>query len=111
MPTPAAPPRRSGHRDGGVQRLLVPRGAVDFAVAPGPDLLSYDHYVISISGGKDSQASLDVLAERFCQLGVLDQVTTVHADIGRSDWPGTVELAREHAEHYRLRHVLVSRTG
>ncbi|WP_433709653.1 hypothetical protein ACQP2U_24635 [Nocardia sp. CA-084685] len=41
------------------RQLLLPRCGVDFALSPGPDLLSYDHYVISISGGKDSQASLD----------------------------------------------------
>ncbi|MGW4330457.1 phosphoadenosine phosphosulfate reductase domain-containing protein [Nocardia sp. NPDC004573] len=80
-------------------------------LASGPDLRSYDHYVISLSGGKDSQALLDVLAELFSNTGVLERVTTVHADMGRSDWPGTVELAREHAEHYRLRHELVARTG
>ncbi|MGY1984369.1 hypothetical protein [Nocardia gipuzkoensis] len=80
-------------------------------LASGPDLLGYDHYLISLSGGKDSQALLDVLVELFAEAGVLDRVTTVHADMGRSDWPGTVALAREHAEHYGLRHELVARTG
>ncbi|MFI9410138.1 phosphoadenosine phosphosulfate reductase domain-containing protein [Nocardia gamkensis] len=80
-------------------------------MASGPDLASYDHYLISLSGGKDSQALLDVLVELFSEAGVLDRVTTVHADMGRSDWPGTVELAREHAEHYGLRHERVARTG
>lgn len=54
---------------------------------------------------------LDVLVERFHHLGVLDRVTTVHADMGRADWPQTSALAREHAEHYGLRHEVVARTG
>ncbi|MGY1984508.1 hypothetical protein [Nocardia gipuzkoensis] len=64
-------------------------------LASGLDLLGYDHYLISLSGGKGSQALLDVLVELFAEAGVLDRVTTVHADMGRSDWPGTVALARE----------------
>ncbi|MEV6256728.1 phosphoadenosine phosphosulfate reductase family protein [Nocardia sp. NPDC051929] len=63
------------------------------------------------SGGKDSQAMVDVLVEVFHHLDVLDRVTTVHADMGRSDWPHTAALAREHAEHYGLRHEVVARTG
>ncbi|TQM33246.1 hypothetical protein FB390_4965 [Nocardia bhagyanarayanae] len=50
MPTLAAPRQRSDHRYRGVQRSLPLRGAKDFAVAPGPDLLSYDHYLMSLSG-------------------------------------------------------------
>ncbi|MGW4367015.1 phosphoadenosine phosphosulfate reductase domain-containing protein [Nocardia takedensis] len=80
-------------------------------MAPAPDLRDYDHYLISISGGKDSQAILDVLAETFHNLGVLDRVTTVHADMGRADWPGTSALAKEHAAHYGLRHEVVARVG
>ncbi|WP_040712430.1 phosphoadenosine phosphosulfate reductase domain-containing protein, partial [Nocardia takedensis] len=62
-------------------------------------------------GGKDSQAMLDVLVEVFHGLGVLDRVTTVHADMGRADWPGTSALARSHAAHYGLRHETVARNG
>ncbi|WP_174187528.1 phosphoadenosine phosphosulfate reductase family protein [Nocardia asiatica] len=80
-------------------------------MAAGPDLGGYDHYLLSLSGGKDSQAMVDVLVEEFHHLGVLDRVTTVHADMGRSDWPETSALAREHADHYGLRHEVVARTG
>ncbi|MEU2258469.1 phosphoadenosine phosphosulfate reductase family protein [Nocardia xishanensis] len=103
--------RRRGDRVVAASDPLLAASGWNFALSPCPELLSYDHYLISISGGKDSQCGLDVLAELFGAAGVLDRVTTVHADMGRSDWPGTVELAREHAEHYGLRHVLVSRTG
>ncbi|WP_051047110.1 phosphoadenosine phosphosulfate reductase domain-containing protein [Nocardia asiatica] len=103
--------RRRRERPSRAQQLPRPRGKLDFALAPGPDLLSYDQYLISISGGKDSQAMVDVLVEVFHHLDVLNRVTTVHADMGRADWPHTAALAREHAEHYGLRHEVVARTG
>ncbi|WP_082393603.1 phosphoadenosine phosphosulfate reductase domain-containing protein [Nocardia arizonensis] len=93
------------------RRPVISLGAVDFSLAPGPDLLDYDHYLLSLSSGKDSQAMADVLVEVFHRLGVLDRVTTVHADLGRVDWPETSALAREHAEYYGLRHEVVARTG
>ncbi|MFE9328697.1 hypothetical protein ACIHDR_48550 [Nocardia sp. NPDC052278] len=91
------------------RQLLLPRGSVDFALPPGPDLLSYHHYVISISGGKDSQASLDVLAHLLYEARILHHVTTVHADMGRADWLGTAALAREHA--LRAAHEVMARAG
>ncbi|MGW6335919.1 hypothetical protein [Nocardia rhamnosiphila] len=80
-------------------------------VAPGPQLASYDHVVVSISGGKDSQACLDADAEAAGATGVLDRVTAVHAALGRVEWPGVVEIAAEHAAHYGLRFEVVSRRG
>ncbi|MGW4720902.1 hypothetical protein ACWEO7_39165, partial [Nocardia sp. NPDC004260] len=70
--------------------------------APGPDLTSYDHIVISISGGKDSQSTLDVVVEAARAAGVTDRITAVHADLGRAEWPGTAALAAEHARNYLL---------
>ncbi|MGY1969655.1 phosphoadenosine phosphosulfate reductase domain-containing protein [Nocardia gipuzkoensis] len=63
------------------------------------------------SGGKDSQATLDVIVEAATEAGVLDRVRTVHADMGRAQWPGTSALAAEHAAHYGLgdRHRTVKR--
>ncbi|MGW5456615.1 phosphoadenosine phosphosulfate reductase domain-containing protein [Nocardia sp. NPDC003979] len=77
----------------------------------GPALASYDLVVVSTSGGKDSQAALDVTATAAADAGVLDRVVAVHADLGRVEWPGTRELAAEHAAHYGLRFETVSRTG
>ncbi|MGY1898330.1 hypothetical protein [Nocardia gipuzkoensis] len=108
--TTVAPLRRESRRRPHAPELLRALSA-DVSLAPGPDLLSYDHYLISLSGGKDSQAMLDVLVEVFHRLDVLDRVTTLHADMGRSDWPATAALTREHAVHYGLRHEVVARTG
>ncbi|WP_280426780.1 phosphoadenosine phosphosulfate reductase family protein [Nocardia carnea] len=77
------------------------------------DLRFYDIILASISGGKDSQATLDVIVEAASAAGVLDRVWTVHADMGRAQWKGTTALAAEHARHYGLsdRHRTVRRTG
>lgn len=42
--------------------------------------------------------------------GVRDRIVTVFCDLGDEDeWPGTRELAAEHAAHYGLRHEVVCR--
>lgn len=74
MAAVARPPRRTMGPLPGGELLASTGGAV---LASGPDLHSYDHYVISLSGGKYSQALLDVLVEQFSKTGVLDRVTTV----------------------------------
>lgn len=66
-----------------------------------PDLASYDLILVNTSAGKDSQATMDVVAEHAAATGVSDRVVAVHADLGpRIEWPGTTELAAEHAAHY-----------
>lgn len=74
-----------------------------------PDLSSYDYIVVNSSAGKDSQAMLDVVVERARKEGILGRVLVVHCDLGRVEWPGTRELAEEHARHYGLRFEVVSR--
>jgi len=74
-----------------------------------PDLQSYDIILVNTSAGKDSQAMLDLVVEHAKAAGVLDRVITVHADLGRMEWAGTGELAREQAEHYGLRLEVVKR--
>jgi 3'-phosphoadenosine 5'-phosphosulfate sulfotransferase (PAPS reductase)/FAD synthetase len=78
---------------------------------PVPDLASYDVILVNISAGKDSQAVLDVTVQAAEAAGVRDRVVTVFCDLGDKDeWPGTKELAAEHAAHYGLRHEVVFRT-
>lgn len=81
----------------------------EFRIAE-PDLASYDWLVANISGGKDSQAMLAVLVEAATAAGVRDRVVSVFCDLGGGDeWPGTLELAAEHAAFYGLRHEVVRR--
>lgn len=80
-------------------------------VSPGPSprLTDYDIILVNSSAGKDSQASLDVVAEQARTAGVLDRVIVVHADLGDVEWDGVPELAAEHAAHYGLRFEVVRR--
>lgn len=78
---------------------------------PVPDLASYDVILVNISGGKDSQAALDETVRAADAAGARDRIVTVFCDLGDEDeWPGTRELAAEHAAHYGgLRHEVVCR--
>ncbi|MBF6216118.1 phosphoadenosine phosphosulfate reductase family protein [Nocardia puris] len=78
-------------------------------VTPAPDLADYDVCLVNSSAGKDSQAMLDVVVAAARAAGVLDRVVVVHADLGEAEWPGTAELAAEHAAHYGLRFEIVAR--
>lgn len=70
---------------------------------PEPDLGDYDVILINSSGGKDSQAMLDVVCTLAAEHQVLDRVTVVHCNLGHVEWPGTADLARRQAEHYGVR--------
>jgi 3'-phosphoadenosine 5'-phosphosulfate sulfotransferase (PAPS reductase)/FAD synthetase len=70
---------------------------------PELDLAGYDVVLVNSSGGKDSQAMLDVVAELAAEQGVRERVTVLHCDLGDVEWPGTRELAQRQAEHYGLR--------
>lgn len=74
-----------------------------------PELCCYDLILVNSSAGKDSQASLDVVAEAARDADVLDRVVVVHADLGEAEWEGVPELAAEHAAHYGLRFELARR--
>lgn len=84
----------------------TPRTVTD---AESPDLPDYDVVLVNSSAGKDSQASLDVVAAAARAAQVLDRVVVVHADLGDAEWPGVPELAAEHATHYGLRFELTGR--
>lgn len=78
--------------------------------APTPNLAHYDILLVNSSGGKDSQASLDVVVEHARAAGILDRIVVVHADLGDAEWDGVPQLAAEHAAHYSLRFELIGRT-
>ncbi len=81
----------------------------DLSIAVAPDLLSYDVILVSTSAGKDSLAMLDLVAERCTELGILDRLVAVHADLGRVEWQGTRELAERQASKYGIRFEVISR--
>lgn len=72
-----------------------------------PELADYDVVLLNTSAGKDSQAMLDVVVELADAEAVRDRLVAVHADLGRVEWPGTKELAAEHAAHYGIRFEVV----
>lgn len=75
---------------------------------PGP-LSSYDWIVVNSSGGKDSQAMLDLVCKRAEAEGVLSRVVVVHADLGRVEWRGTREIAEAQAACYGVKFITVYR--
>jgi 3'-phosphoadenosine 5'-phosphosulfate sulfotransferase (PAPS reductase)/FAD synthetase len=77
---------------------------------PPLQLPDYDVILVNISGGKDSQAMLDVTVHAAGAAAVSSRVVAVFADLGSADeWPGTADLAAEHAAHYGLRFEVVRR--
>jgi 3'-phosphoadenosine 5'-phosphosulfate sulfotransferase (PAPS reductase)/FAD synthetase len=73
------------------------------------DLTSYEIIVMNTSAGKDSQAAMQRLVEVATEQGVMDRITVVHCDLGRSEWQGVRELAVRQAEAYGLPVRVVSR--
>ncbi|KLO27202.1 phosphoadenosine phosphosulfate reductase [Mycobacterium haemophilum] len=86
--------------------LPAPRTAT---AASTPELADYDRILVNSSAGKDSQASLHVVAMAARAAGVSDRIVVVHADLGDAEWDGVPQLAAEHAAHYGLRFELVGR--
>lgn len=74
-----------------------------------PDLASYDIILVNSSGGKDSQAMLDRVAEQATAAGVVKPLVVVHCDLGRVEWQGVKALAAEQAAHYGARFEVVTR--
>lgn len=80
-------------------------------MTPTPDLTTYDIILLNTSGGKDSQATLDLVVELADAAGVRDRITAVHADLGRMEWEGTKELAIHQASLYGVPTVVTAATG
>jgi 3'-phosphoadenosine 5'-phosphosulfate sulfotransferase (PAPS reductase)/FAD synthetase len=64
---------------------------------------------VNSSAGKDSRATLHVVAGAARDSGVLDRLVVVHADLGDAEWDCVPELAAEHAAHYGLRFEIARR--
>lgn len=74
-----------------------------------PQWASYDVVLVNSSAGKDSQAMLHLVASELRDHGLLDRLVVVHCDLGRVEWRGTLDLAREQAAHYGARFEIVRR--
>lgn len=82
------------------------------ALALAREAIRKAHWVaVSSSGGKDSVVSLDVVAELLREMGMLDKLVVIHADLGEMEWPGTKVLAKRQADRYGARFEVVSRIG
>ncbi|QVJ00387.1 phosphoadenosine phosphosulfate reductase family protein [Nocardiopsis eucommiae] len=68
-------------------------------------MLEADLILSNHSGGKDSGAMVALIATLAAELGVLDRVQVVHNPLGILEWPGSAQIAREHADHYGVRYV------
>jgi 3'-phosphoadenosine 5'-phosphosulfate sulfotransferase (PAPS reductase)/FAD synthetase len=73
------------------------------------NLTSFDIILVNTSGGKDSQTMLRKLVEMARDQGVEDRLVAVHCDLGRAEWPGTWDLAKEQADGYGVRIIKVNR--
>lgn len=91
------------------ERRLGPKGPAVLLTMT-PQLNLYDWIVVNSSGGKDSQAALDVVVQVANRQNVpRDRIIVAHANLGEVEWPGVPELVQEHARHYDLKYVEESR--
>ena len=67
-------------------------------------LADYDYVIVNTSSGKDSQTILKLVADQAKREGYeFSRIVCAHADLGKMEWPGTVELAKLQSDHYGLR--------
>ena len=73
-------------------------------------MCDHDLVLVNSSGGKDSAAMLAYLAQTAEDQGYpRERLLVVHADLGRAEWPGTLDLVHAQAAVYGLRVEVVSR--
>ena len=75
-----------------------------------PTLTEWDVVLLNSSGGKDSQTMIRQVVKAADDEGLpRDRLVVVHADLGRVEWAGTKELAREQADAYGLEFRAIAR--
>lgn len=82
----------------------------DAPLVSDPHLVSYDWILVSTSAGKDSQCALDETV-RLCDAAGVDRrrIIAVHCELGRMEWPGCSDLARQQAERLGVPCIFVSK--
>lgn len=83
--------------------LLTVPAVIELALSQGAAL------AISLSGGKDSQALLMLLAPWFRQRGYAGQLFAIHADLGRAEWEQTPAFVQQLADAADVPLVVVRR--
>ena len=75
-----------------------------------PDLTEWDVILVNTSAGKDSQVMLAEVCRLAEQQGVeRSRIVAVHAELGRVEWAGTLDLARQQAEAYGVEFRSIAR--
>ena len=75
-----------------------------------PTLAEWDVILLNSSGGKDSQTMIRTVVKAADAEGVSrKRIVVAHADLGRVEWNGTKELAREQSEAYGIEFRAIAR--
>ncbi|MCY4654915.1 MAG: phosphoadenosine phosphosulfate reductase family protein [Dehalococcoidia bacterium] len=75
-----------------------------------PDLTDWDVILLNTSGGKDSQTMIAEACRQADRAGVpRNRLIAVHANLGRVEWPDTLELVKAQADAQGLELRTVSR--
>lgn len=86
--------------------LFTPPAETSPAVLAEFDWDRHDVVVVGDSGGKDSGVLVHTVCTQADQAGQLHKVKVLHCDLGRTpnghliEWPGALEVARDHAALY-----------
>lgn len=87
-------------RDRRTQQYALP---IPEMAEPEVRLADWDVILLNTSGGKDSQTMINEVCRRADLEGIeRSRLVAVHANLGRVEWPGTLELARKQAEAHDL---------
>ncbi|MEO3976798.1 phosphoadenosine phosphosulfate reductase family protein [Streptomyces sp. CAU 1734] len=96
-------PRTKGARRAAETALLA-----ELSAMPKTLIRAAHALLVQSSGGKDSIVTVDRVVRWADSVGCLDKVVVVHADIGQdAEWPGVLDLARQQAERYGVRFIVV----
>ncbi len=83
---------------------------LDFFMPETPTLSDWDVVLLNSSGGKDSQTMIRQVVQVADDEGYpRKRIVVAHADLGRVEWKGTRDLAREQAQVYGLEFRAVAR--
>lgn len=91
-----------------MDRIAAPAGWY----TPGPNLVDYDLIILNVSGGKDSQVMLDVVARAAEHLGVQERCVASFIDLGPDwEWPDIDRWVAHQVGEYGIRLVVGAKTG